>query len=151
MDREFKKINLTARQWLCIVAIERLREKAPGDQNQASASLGKLADALSCSHQNAKQIVISLEKKGFVTMEKAANDKRTLQIRLTDYCREFWKEREATDSKLLTQLFAPLASTELSLFTQTLIALDAHTKTLQTLPEFLPEFQKEIYYADTHS
>lgn len=41
------------------------------------------------SHQNVKQILLKLEKKGFVTIIVDKNDKRKQRIELTDYCRDF--------------------------------------------------------------
>lgn len=54
-DKELKKDNLTARQWLLIATIEKLFEYPP--------AINEVADKLSTSHQNVKQIANQLEKK----------------------------------------------------------------------------------------
>ena len=47
----------------------------------------ELAEIMGSSHQNVKQILLKLEKKGFVTLTVDENDKRKQRIELTDYCR----------------------------------------------------------------
>ena len=46
------------------------------------------------SHQNVKQILLKLEKKGFVSISVDEQDKRKQRIELTDYCQEFCEKND---------------------------------------------------------
>ena len=68
-DSELKKDDLTTKQYLTVVVIETLYDHSP--------SISELAQSLSTTHQNIKQIALQLQKKGFIKIERDENDKRT--------------------------------------------------------------------------
>lgn len=47
-------------------------------------TMNDLAKIMGCSRQNVKQIIVSLEKKGFVKLKMGKSDKRKQQIFLTE-------------------------------------------------------------------
>ncbi|MBE5844396.1 MAG: MarR family transcriptional regulator [Butyrivibrio sp.] len=77
-DNYFKEI--TWKQFFAIICINLCKEPP---------TLNDLSDVMGSSHQNVKQILIKLEKKGFVTMVPDEKDKRKQRIFITDKCREF--------------------------------------------------------------
>jgi len=114
-DRALAPSGLTTRQWfLCIVL----------DQAGQSLSLKETAKRLGTSHQNAKQLALKLEKKGYLRIEQDAIDNRSLRLSLTDACVAFWAERTGEDSKLLETIFRVLGDSELSELHKTLKRLD---------------------------
>lgn len=72
MDSQIE--GVTTKQWLFLIMLGLFEE---------SPQLKETADACSTSHQNAKQIALKLEKKGFVQIEKDERDGRARRIRKT--------------------------------------------------------------------
>lgn len=51
-------------------------------------SIQEVADVLSTTHQNAKQLATQLESRGFLKIERDNDNRRILRLRVTDSCRE---------------------------------------------------------------
>ena len=56
---------------------------------KTSPTVKELAEIMGSSHQNVKQILLKLEKKGFVSITVDEQDKRKQRIELTPQCIEF--------------------------------------------------------------
>jgi DNA-binding MarR family transcriptional regulator len=82
-DAFFKEI--TWKQFFAIICI-RLFKEAP--------TLNELSDVMGSSHQNVKQILLKLEKKGFITTFTDENDKRKQRIAVTEACMEFCEKND---------------------------------------------------------
>ena len=82
-DNYFKEI--TWKQFFAIICINLCKDPP---------TLNDLSDVMGSSHQNVKQILLKLEKKGFVTMIPDEKDKRKQRILVTDKCREFCEESD---------------------------------------------------------
>lgn len=87
-DAYFKEI--TWKQFFAIICIN-LCEDPP--------TLNELSDVMGSSHQNVKQILLKLEKKGFVSAVPDEKDKRKQRIFVTDKCRTFWNRMTITVSR----------------------------------------------------
>lgn len=68
-------------------------------------TLRQLADVMGTSHQNCKQLLIKLEKKGFVALTPDPEDKRKQRIRLTPACLQFCRENDERSTALMAQMF----------------------------------------------
>ena len=80
--------EITWKQFFAIICVNLCKE---------SPTIMEIAEIMGSSHQNVKQILLKLEKKGFVKLVVDEKDKRKQRIVLTDYCREFCnKNDEAT-------------------------------------------------------
>ena len=64
-------------------------------------SIKELAEIMGSSHQNVKQILLKLEKKGFVTITVDEKDRRKQRIELTDYCREFCEKNDEMTMRIM--------------------------------------------------
>ena len=82
-DAFFKEI--TWKQFFAIICINLCKEPP---------TLNELSDVMGSSHQNVKQILLKLEKKGFVTFVADDKDKRKQRILVTDSCRDFLEEND---------------------------------------------------------
>jgi len=120
MDRELQADGLTSKQWLLTLAIERYG--SPG------LTLTEAAARLGCSHQNAKQLALKLNSKGFLTLSRDSGDRRQLRLEVTDSCREYWERRGDRDTALLSDLFSPLTGDETDHLLRGVSALLARTK-----------------------
>lgn len=79
----------------------------------------ELAEIMGSSHQNVKQILLKLEKKGFVTLTVDENDKRKQRIEITDYCREFCEKNDEMSMALMKKMFAGVSEEQLQVTIQT--------------------------------
>ncbi len=82
-DAFFKEI--TWKQFFAIICINLCRE-AP--------TINELSDVMGSSHQNVKQILLRLERKGFVSTIADAKDKRKQRIIVTDEARTFLEKND---------------------------------------------------------
>ena len=77
-DSTMKEVSW--KQFFAIICINLCKDKP---------TVKELAEIMGSSHQNVKQILLKLEKKGFVTITVDENDKRKQRIEITNYCRDF--------------------------------------------------------------
>ena len=68
-------------------------------------TIRELSDILGSSHQNVKQILLKLEKKGFIAFMPDENDKRKQRIVLTDTCRAFCEKNDDMSIHIMTKMF----------------------------------------------
>ena len=82
-DAYFKEI--TWKQFFAIICINLCKEPP---------TLNELSDVMGSSHQNVKQILLKLEKKGFVSTVPDEADKRKQRILVTKKCNEFLERND---------------------------------------------------------
>ena len=82
-DAYFKEI--TWKQFFAIICINLCKEPP---------TLNELSDVMGSSHQNVKQILLKLEKKGFVSTVPDETDKRKQRILVTKKCNVFLERND---------------------------------------------------------
>ena len=82
-DAYFKEI--TWKQFFAIICINLCKEPP---------TLNELSDVMGSSHQNVKQILLKLEKKGFVSTVPEETDKRKQRILVTKKCNAFLERND---------------------------------------------------------
>ncbi|MBR2409244.1 MAG: MarR family transcriptional regulator [Lachnospiraceae bacterium] len=95
---------------------------------KSSPTVKELADIMGSSHQNVKQILLKLEKKGFVRITVDEKDKRKQRIELTDYCREFCEKNDEMSMNTMRKLFAGVSGEQLQVTIQTIIQIEDNLK-----------------------
>lgn len=93
-----------------------------------SPTVKELAEIMGSSHQNVKQILLKLEKKGFVSVIVDEKDKRKQRIYLTDYCREFCSKNDEMTTNIMKKMFAGVAEEQLQVTIQTIIQIEDNLK-----------------------
>lgn len=93
-----------------------------------SPTVKELAEIMGSSHQNVKQILLKLEKKGFVSITVDEKDKRKQRIYLTDYCREFCSKNDEMTTNIMKKMFAGVAEEQLQVTIQTIIQIEDNLK-----------------------
>ena len=88
----------------------------------------ELAEIMGSSHQNVKQILLKLEKKGFVAITVDENDKRKQRIELTDYCKEFCAKNDEMTMGIMKKMFAGISEEQLQVTIQTIIQIEDNLK-----------------------
>ena len=107
------------KQFFVIICIN-LCKKAP--------TVKELAEIMGSSHQNVKQILLKLEKKGFVSISVDEQDKRKQRIELTPYCQEFCEKNDERSMNLLKRMFEGVSEEQLQITIQTIIQIEDNLK-----------------------
>ena len=89
-----------------------------------SPTVKELAEIMGSSHQNVKQILLKLEKKGFVEIKPDENDKRKQRIVLTDHCREFCSKNDTMSADIMKRLFWGISEEQLQTTIRTIIQIE---------------------------
>lgn len=93
-----------------------------------SPTVKELAEIMGSSHQNVKQILLKLEKKGFVSITLDEKDKRKQRIYLTDYCREFCTKNDEVTTNIMKKMFAGVPEEQLQVTIQTILQIEDNLK-----------------------
>ncbi|MDE6760493.1 MAG: MarR family transcriptional regulator [Lachnospiraceae bacterium] len=111
--------EISWKQFFAIICINLCKE---------NPTIKELAEILGSSHQNVKQILLKLEKKGFVNIYADAEDRRKQRIELTDYCRDFCEKNDEMSTKIMTKMFEGISPEQLQLTIHTIIQIDNNLK-----------------------
>ena len=94
-------------------------------------SIKDVAEVVGCSHQNAKQILLKLEKGGFVIMEQDENDRRRQRIKMTHKAEAFRKEFDEPSRCVMERIFAGVGAEELETTIRVITQLDNNLRNYQ--------------------
>lgn len=108
-DKFFKEI--TWKQFFAIICINICKE---------NPTINELAEVMGSSHQNVKQILLKLEKKGFVAMVPDEKDKRKQKIILTKKCSEFCEKNEESSMAIIGRIFNGISEEQVVTTIQTI-------------------------------
>lgn len=113
--------DMSWKQFFAVICIHMCRE-APG--------IKELAGILGTSHQNTKQILLKLEKKGFVRLETDEKDRRKQRVLLTESCRTFCEKNDEIGIKVIRQMFSGIAPEDLQATIRTIMQMESNLKGL---------------------
>ena len=116
-DRTMKEISW--KQFFAIICI---------DMCKSSPTVKELAEIMGSSHQNVKQILLKLEKKGFVTIAVDERDRRKQRIELTEYCREFCARNDEVSAIIIKKMFECISEQQLQETIKTIIQIEENLK-----------------------
>lgn len=116
-DGTMKEISW--KQFFAIICINMCKEKP---------AIKELAEIMGSSHQNVKQILLKLEKKGFVSISADKSDKRKQRVELTDYCREFCEKKDGMTTRIMKKMFEGVSEEQLQTTIQTIIQMEDNLK-----------------------
>lgn len=91
-------------------------------------SIRELAEIMGSSHQNVKQILLKLEKKGFIRFCGDEKDKRVQRIALTEKCVEFCEKNDEASQAFMEKMFRGISGAELQTTIQTIVHMEANLK-----------------------
>lgn len=111
--------QISWKQFFAIICINLCRE---------SPTIKELAEIMGSSHQNVKQILLKLEKKGFVRIEADRFDKRKQRILLTEECMRFCEENDKASDNFIAALFQNIPQEQLLITTQTILQMENNLK-----------------------
>ena len=116
-DNVMKEISW--KQFFAIICISFCKE-AP--------TLNDLSEILGSSHQNVKQILLKLEKKGFIKFEEDKQDKRKQRIVVTKACLKFCNKNNETSSQIMQKMFEGISEKDIKTTIKTIIKMDDNLK-----------------------
>ena len=121
-DRDMKEISW--KQFFAIICIDMCKEPP---------TLRELSEVLGSSHQNVKQILLKLEKKGFVSFVTDDRDKRKQRILVTDTCRNFLEENDNNGKQsqyIIGRIFEGVDEKDLTATIQTIMRMERNLSEL---------------------
>lgn len=118
-DRFFRQI--TWKQFFAIICVNLCKE---------SPTINDLARVMGSSHQNVKQILLKLEKKGFIRMIPDEKDKRKQRIALTEECLAFCEKNDRQSREMIEKMYQGIPEEQLLITTQTLIQMERNIEAL---------------------
>lgn len=119
-DSTIKEVSW--KQFFAIICINLCKE---------SPTVKELAEIMGSSHQNVKQILLKLEKKGFVSITADEKDKRKQRIEITEYCREFCAKNDGMTTSFMKNLFAGISQEQLQVTIQTIMQMESNLKEIK--------------------
>lgn len=119
-DNAIKEISW--KQFFAIICISMCKDKP---------TVKELADIMGSSHQNVKQILLKLEKKGFVQITVDESDKRKQRISLTDYCNDFCNRNNNVAASTMCRLFEGISEEQLKVTIGTIIQIENNLKEME--------------------
>ena len=116
-DKTMEEISW--KQFFAIICINLCKEKP---------SIKELAEIMGSSHQNVKQILLKLEKKGFVKITLDEKDRRKQRVELTEYCMEFCEKNNDVSNQIMMRMFQGISEEQLKVTIQTIIQIEDNLK-----------------------
>ena len=93
-------------------------------------TIRELAEIMGSSHQNVKQILLKLEKKGFVSITVDEKDKRKQRVGLTQKCKEFCEANDEKSMQAIVTMFEGVSREQLQITIQTIMQMEDNLKKL---------------------
>jgi DNA-binding MarR family transcriptional regulator len=118
MDQLLRADGLTTQQAALITVVEAI----------GAPSLSEAAGALGTTHQNAKQIAVALERKGFLRIGTDDGDRRVRRLVATAKSRAYWKQRSPSDEEAVLRWFADLSEREAETLFELLLRVERTTR-----------------------
>lgn len=91
-------------------------------------TLKELAETVGSSHQNVKQMLLKMEKAGFLVIETDKEDKRKQRIVLTEKAAQFNRKYEVPSQRFMENLFAGIDEKAVEITVQTILQMEERLK-----------------------
>lgn len=106
LEREFRRFDITTKQWFLSVIIDNLFDNPP--------TMKEAAKEMGSSHQNVKQVALKLEQKGLLSLQKDKRDARITRLKLTENSYNFWEKVRKEGTTFTQALFKNIDKDELA-------------------------------------
>ncbi|WP_424358575.1 MarR family transcriptional regulator [Methanocella sp. MCL-LM] len=122
IEKELEPDGITAKQWLMLIVIGAGFRHAP--------SIQEVADAMSTTHQNVKQVAAAMERQGFMTLERDPENRRIIRLKVTPKCHDLFRTRDEHDKKAMLSMFENLTDEEMGALFNIVAKLEARASQL---------------------
>lgn len=116
-DNMMKEISW--KQFFAVICINMCKEPP---------TLKELSEILGTSHQNAKQILLKLEKKGFINFSPDKSDKRKQRIVLTEKCMSFCGNNNDASIKVMAKMFDGVSEKDIKTTINTITRIEKNLR-----------------------
>lgn len=116
--------EITCKQFFLMACMKLYPEEAP--------TANELAGTMGCSRQSVKEILTSLERKGFVRLEADETDRRKQRIYLTEKAGEMAQQYREKEAVFLKQLYAGVEEADIEHVYEVLSHLENNLKIIGT-------------------
>lgn len=113
--------EISWKQFFAIICINMCKEPP---------TLKELSDILGSSHQNVKQILLKLEKKGFIRFDQDVADKRKQRIVLTKTCKKFCEKNDDVSQVTMMKMFEGILEKDIKTTIKTIVTIEKNLKGL---------------------
>ena len=124
IDKELEPDGITMKQWLMIIVIAAGFKSPP--------SIQEVADAMSTTHQNVKQVAAGMERRGLMVLERDEKNKRIIRLKVTDKCLAIFQRRQENDVKAIFRMFENLTDEEMKALFNIIAKLEHRAEELYT-------------------
>lgn len=93
-------------------------------------TLRELSEVMGSSHQNVKQMLLKLEREGYVCFAQDKSDKRKQRIIATEKAEQLSEKYDLPSQRFMEQLFANISDEDVKVTIQTIIKLDVQLKVI---------------------
>ena len=118
-DSFFEEISW--KQFFAIICINLCKE---------SPTLKELTEIMGSSHQNVKQILNKLERKGYVKTVPDEEDKRKQRIILTEKTQAFCEEQDRESQRIVGKIFEGIDADSIRTTIRTIIQMEENLETI---------------------
>ena len=118
-DSFFEEISW--KQFFAIICINLCKE---------SPTLKELTEIMGSSHQNVKQILNKLERKGYVKTVPDEEDKRKQRIILTEKTQAFCEEHDRESQRIVGKIFEGIDADSIRTTIRTIIQMEENLETI---------------------
>lgn len=99
--------DITFKQWFLLMMISKME---PGQEK----NINSISEVVGTSRQNIKKMLITLEAKGYVVIEKSVHDLRALKVELTDKTYQYFLDISDIAAQQANQLFKRFSHDEIN-------------------------------------
>lgn len=115
--------EITCKQFFLMACMNIFKEEAP--------TMNDLSKVMGCSRQNVKQIVSSLEKKGFIELRVSETDKRKQQIYLTKKSFEMAEKYRIKETEFIDRMFRGVTEEEVDVVYGIISKIEVNLKNME--------------------
>ncbi len=90
-----------------------------------------MADLIGCSHQNAKQILLKLEKRGLIEVYQDKGDRRKLRMRYTAKADKIRRDKAGISEKAMNHIFNGVDDNELEIAVKVICQLEENLHNME--------------------
>ncbi|MBC3887964.1 MarR family transcriptional regulator [Acetobacterium paludosum] len=108
--------ELTCKQWFVMAGISIFEAHPP--------TMNELADTIGSSHQNIKQIVLKLEKAGFVEIYRDEKDRRKTRVKRKEKSFELSQKYQQKEIEFMSALYDGIEDENLKITTATIAKME---------------------------
>lgn len=122
IEKDLEPDGITAKQWLLAIVV--------ANGFKAPPSIQEVADAMSTTHQNVKQIADGLERRGFMRMWRDGRNRRIIRLQVTEKCLALFRGREERDARSIYGMFENLSDEEMAAFFKAIAKIESRAAEL---------------------